>query len=93
MPIYDFTCGDCGPFDLRRSFAEAGEPVTCPSCGEEAKRVYSMPNTRRMPAGLSNAMHRAEKSAHEPEVVSRPAGAAASHGHRHGHARPWSLGH
>ncbi len=93
MPIYDFICEDCGPFELRRALAEAGEPVACYSCGEQAKRVYSMPNTRRMSAGLSKALGRAEKSAHEPEVVSRPVGGAPSHGHRHNHGRPWSLGH
>lgn len=91
VPIYDFICENCGPFELRRSFAEAGEQAVCPSCEEEAKRVYSMPNTRSMSTGLSKAMNRAEKSAHEPEVVSRPAGGAPSQGHNHG--RPWSLGH
>jgi putative FmdB family regulatory protein len=73
MPNYEFLCEYCGPFEQRRSFAEAGDPIMCPSCGEEARRIYSTPNTRRMPAALSNAMHRAEKSAHEPEVVRHPA--------------------
>ena len=95
MPVYDFVCDDCGPFEQRRSLAEAGDPMACPRCGKEARRVYSMPNTKRMPAGLSKAMDRAEKSAHEPEVVRRPAG-GGSKGHGHGHAhrgRPWALGH
>ena len=74
MPVYEFVCEDCGPFEQRRPFAEAGEPMACPSCGHEARRVYSIPNTRRMPTALSGAMDRAEKSAHEPEVVRRPAG-------------------
>ena len=93
MPVYDFICDDCGPFDQRRSLAEAGDPVTCPRCGKEARRVYSMPNTRRMPTGLSKAMDRAEKSAHEPEVVRRPAGGFGK-AHRHGRGgRPWAMGH
>ncbi len=95
MPVYDFVCDDCGPFEQRRSLAEAGDPMACPKCGEEARRVYSMPHTKRMPTGLSKAMDRAEKSAHEPEVVRRPAG-GGSKGHGHGHAhrgRPWALGH
>jgi hypothetical protein len=33
-----------------------------------------MPATRKMPAALSNAMHRVEKSTHEPEIVRRPEG-------------------
>jgi putative FmdB family regulatory protein len=92
VPVYEFVCEDCGPFEQRRSFAEAGDPMACPSCGGEAKRVYSMPNTRRMPTALSGAMDRAEKSAQEPEVVRRPTGGAGK-GHRHSHGRPWTLGH
>ncbi|HLL57303.1 MAG TPA: zinc ribbon domain-containing protein [Rubrobacteraceae bacterium] len=95
MAIYDFVCEDCGSFEQRRSFAESGAPAACPSCGREARRVYSMPNTRRMPDALSGAMNRAEKSAHEPEVIQRPAGGGASSNkkHQHTHGRPWALGH
>ena len=94
MPIYDFDCGDCGGFEQRRPFAEASDPTTCPSCGKEARRVYSMPSTRKMPAGLSKAMDRAEGSAYEPEVVRRPVGGATSGAkHRHSHGRPWAMGH
>ena len=54
-----------------------------------------MPNTRRMPGALSGAMNRAEKSAHEPEVIQRPAGGGASSNKKqqHTHSRPWALGH
>lgn len=94
MPVYEFICNDCGPFEQRRSFAEAGDPIVCPSCGREARRVYSIPNTRRMPAALSSAMDRAEKSAREPEVARRPAGGVRPRGaHQHGHGRPRTLGH
>ena len=95
MPVYEFVCEDCGPFEQQRSFAEAGEPMACPSCGREARRVYSIPNTRRMPTALSCATDRAEKSGHEPEVVQRPAAGGASSGkkHQHSHGRPWALGH
>jgi len=73
MPIYEFVCEGCGPFEQRRSFAEAGDPMSCPSCGNEAQRVFSIPNTRSMPVALSGAMNRAEKSAHEPAVMRKPA--------------------
>jgi putative FmdB family regulatory protein len=90
VPNYEFLCEGCGPFEERRSFAEAGDPVMCPSCGEEARRIYSMPSTRRMPAALSNAIDRAEKSAHQPEVVRHPAAGSALPGKRH---RPSHGGH
>ncbi len=88
MPIYEFLCRECGSFEQRRSFAEAGGPTTCPSCGEEARRVYSIPATKNVPSALSSAMYRAEKSAHEPEVARQPVGGEKyrpGHGGHHGH--------
>lgn len=94
MPIYDFLCEDCGPFEEKRSFGETATPAACPVCGGDARRVYSMPNTRTMPAALSNAIHHSEKSAYEPEVARRPKGGTlpgkryqpaggGHHGHNH----------
>lgn len=88
MPTYEFLCEDCGSFEKHRSFQEASDPMTCPSCGEEARRVYSMPATGKAPTAFSNAMHRAEKSAYEPEVARQPAGGVkyrSGHGGHCGH--------
>jgi putative FmdB family regulatory protein len=95
VPTYEFLCEGCEPFEKQRSFVEASDPLACPSCGLAAKRVYHMPATRKMSTALSNAMDRAEKSGHEPEVVQRPAAGGASSGkkHQHSHGRPWALGH
>ncbi len=94
MPNYDFVCEECGSFEQQRPVAEASDPMACPSCGRDARRVYSMPNTRRMPTALSGAMDRAEKSAHEPEVAQRPVGGMRpGKAHQHSDGRPWTLGH
>lgn len=92
MPIYQFLCEECGPFEEHRPFKEAGNPAICPECEGTARRVYHMPNLKPMPTTLSNAMHRAEKSAHEPEVARRPESGVwpgkkyqPSHGGPHGH--------
>jgi putative FmdB family regulatory protein len=74
VPAYEFLCEDCGPFEQQRSFAEASNPMACPSCGLVVGRVYQMPATKKMPAALSNAMYQVEKSTHEPEIVRRPEG-------------------
>jgi putative FmdB family regulatory protein len=93
MPVYEFLCEGCGPFERRRSFEEAGEPMLCPGCGAAAKRVYSVPGVVKTPANISRALNRAEKSAHEPEVV-RQEHSPGAHEHRHrGSGRPWQLGH
>ena len=88
MPIYEFLCEDCGPLEQQRPLAESSEPMSCPSCGLAARRIYHMPATRKIPAALSEAMNRTEKSAHEPEVVGQPSGGTkyrAGHGGHHGH--------
>ena len=92
MPFYEFLCEGCGPFEERRPLDEPRELAACPGCGAGARRVYSVPGVKRTGAGLSGAMDRSEKSAHEPEVVRRPAGGAAP-SHKHDHGRPWTLGH
>jgi putative FmdB family regulatory protein len=92
VPIYEFLCRECGPFEQRHSFGEAGSSMRCPSCSEEARRIYSIPATRKMSTALSNAMNRVEKSTHEPELVRRPEGGTLpgtryhpGHGGHHGH--------
>ena len=93
MPIYEFACEGCGPFEERRAYEEASEAARCPTCEGEARRVYSMPNLKSMSPALSGAMDRAEKSAHEPEVARRKVGGDHA-GHRHvSSGRPWALGH
>jgi putative FmdB family regulatory protein len=92
VPIYEFLCRECGPFEQQRSFAEASDPMRCPSCGLAARRTYTMPATKNLPAAFSNAMDRVEKSVHEPEVVRHPVGSTLpgtryhpGHGGHHGH--------
>jgi putative FmdB family regulatory protein len=40
MPLYDYTCLDCGKrFDVFMSYAEYGtRPVACPACGKKSTR-------------------------------------------------------
>jgi putative FmdB family regulatory protein len=82
MPLYDFVCEGCGPFEQWRPIADPG--AHCPVCSVPARRVYSAPSVRRMDAPLRTALTREEHSAAMPEVVSRPAAGAPLHlGHRH----------
>ncbi|TGQ49811.1 zinc ribbon domain-containing protein, partial [Mesorhizobium sp. M4B.F.Ca.ET.211.01.1.1] len=39
MPVYDYTCAECGHFETVRRIAERDEPAPCPQCGNEAARV------------------------------------------------------
>lgn len=46
MPVYEYRCPACGPFDLRRAFDQAVQPASCPACASPARRVYTSPATR-----------------------------------------------
>ncbi len=93
MPIYEFLCEACGPFEERLSFSESAHSAPCPSCHQASRRVYSMP-------GVSSASQ-AEKEARAlgetgagPQVVKRPGKETASSKRpaRVG-GRPWQIGH
>lgn len=90
MPLYAFRCDTCGPFDVRRPFAEAHEPAYCPVCHALGERVLTPPRLYRTAPGLRRALAIEEQTAHEPAVVSRPPGGFPGRhlhppGHHHRH--------
>jgi len=91
VPIYAFICESCGPFDVVRPIVQASEAAACPTCGGDARRVFSPPGLARLVKPLRTALDREEKSAHEPEVVSVKAGRPLPH--THAPAPPWVLSH
>lgn len=43
MPIYEYTCPQCGmDFELRRRFEEAEQAACCPGCGAESRKQMSI---------------------------------------------------
>ena len=49
MPVYEFRCEACGPFDAHHAMAQVPRSQDCPACGADARRVFSA-------VGLSRAM-------------------------------------
>jgi putative FmdB family regulatory protein len=91
MPVYAFSCADCGPFDVTRRGADAGAPAACPACGAEARRVFTPPGLALLARPVRGLLDREEKSAHEPDVVAHKTGRPMPH--RHEPAPPWVLSH
>lgn len=80
MPVYEYRCPACGPFDLRRALEQATDPAPCPTCSTAARRAYTPPGTRsrRGPVAGAGAADRAlldRARSGEPTVTSAPAGA------------------
>ncbi len=70
MPVYDYLCGDCGPFTDMRPMAECDLPSDCPACGASAPRVIlTPPHFAAMPAATRKAHAANERSAHEPRSL------------------------
>ena len=101
MPVYDYYCATCGPFESSRPMKESSEPAACPQCAALTARVLVAPSLNLMQASTRKAEIRNEKSANAPEVVSRiadPSHRAPRHHEAHDHkrhkpARPWMVGH
>jgi len=91
VPIYAFSCATCGPFDLTRPMAQATDPAWCPSCGGRGDRVLTPPRLARLAKPIRSALDVEEKSAHEPEVVSKKRGRPLPRIHTP--TPPWVLSH
>lgn len=71
MVIYEYRCAQHGVFEVLRPMGAATPLAPCPQCGGEALRALSAPRVRRSSgAAWFGAIEHAEKSRHEPEVVS-----------------------
>jgi putative FmdB family regulatory protein len=87
MPLYEFECRACGPFEASRPIELSSSPLRCPSCQRRAPRILSavaIGRGARAPAGA------------EPRrMVKRAAGAGAPAPPRPQatHGRPWMMGH
>ena len=96
MVLYEYCCDDCGDFAAWNTMAKASEAMPCPTCGEPASRIVSVPYLADMDPNNRIAHQRNERSAHEPRVqTGADLGKRHGHGvrHHHGPARQWMIGH
>jgi putative FmdB family regulatory protein len=77
VAIYEYACKTDGAFELMLPIGAQPQSAPCPVCGTAARRVFSAPMLSRAPRPLVAAIDHAQKSRHEPEVVTSlpPAGA------------------
>ena len=91
MPLYDYSCEACGPFRDWRPMSKAADPVPCPTCEGSAARSVATPFVANMNPHTRIAHQRNEKSANEPQVMTREQVQKLGpkrgdvHGHHHHH--------
>lgn len=90
MPLYDYTCKDCGDFEVWRKMAELSIPLPCPDCESIATRLFIAPNISLNSGSLSSRI----KSTAEPRLVQRKANPTPSPKNQSPRGgRPWMIGH
>lgn len=78
MPLYDYLCTDCGPFEALAPMDRYTEPCDCPDCGSAAPRaLLSAPRLAVMDGARRQAFETNERSRHAPHR-------STAEGRRHG---------
>ena len=71
MPLYNYICDDCGPFEEWVSMQDALKACACPQCEEQSNRDMAAPRLGLMNGTLRRALARSEASGTEPKVVKK----------------------
>lgn len=90
MPLYDYTCANCGDFEAWRTMAEVSQPMACPTCDDVAMRLLVAPNISLNGGSLKSRLG----ASAEPRLVKRQEKVTSmpkNQSQRGG--RPWMLGH
>ena len=67
MPLYDYTCPNCGDFEAWRTMAEVSRMMACPDCDAESVRLLIAPNIN-LNVG---SFRKGTKASSEPRLVKR----------------------
>jgi putative FmdB family regulatory protein len=67
MPLYDYLCDACGPFEALAPMERYADPCDCPDCGSAAPRaLLSAPRLVVMDGARRQAFETNERSRHAP---------------------------
>ncbi len=77
MATYEFTCPRDGVVSQSLPAGQAPPVISCPKCGDPARRRFSVPQLRFGDSRARRLLGATEASAAEPAIVSAPAGRAA----------------
>jgi putative FmdB family regulatory protein len=69
MVIYEYRCIRCGDFETNQPLGTATPSMPCPTCANDAARVWSPPLLIRTAPLLARALAREEASRDHPDVV------------------------
>ena len=70
MPSYSYRCAEGCRFDAIHPMADVPGEMACRECGANARRAVTAPHLSRSGGAAYGLIDGAQRSAHEPEVVS-----------------------
>ncbi|WP_308196980.1 FmdB family zinc ribbon protein [Rhodococcus sp. CH91] len=70
MPLYEFRCDECGPFDVSLPMSEVSAAAPCPSCAQPARRALTPPRLGRGGSTAARLHDATARTASEPGLVS-----------------------
>ncbi|MEM9282733.1 MAG: zinc ribbon domain-containing protein [Verrucomicrobiota bacterium] len=71
MPTYDYSCEDCGTFEVVRPMSDRDAPCLCPYCDKEAQRkLLAAPSISTLAGEVRQAHAINERSADSPKRLS-----------------------
>ncbi len=86
MPVYDYDCQSCGPFNELQTVDRAGEPVPCPRCGAPSPRAFTtMPRLSNLTAERREAYATNERAREVPLSVDQWKENQERRNHKRGH--------
>ncbi|WP_182357298.1 FmdB family zinc ribbon protein [Tomitella gaofuii] len=69
MPVYQFRCDSCGPFDAAHTMATVPDADVCPECRAPSRRTITSPALGRGGSASMRLLDATARSASEPAVV------------------------
>lgn len=69
MPLYEYHCHKCGPFEIIMDSNLITESYICPGCSQQAKRSFSPPAFCSVFSGTRHALHKRVNQSFEPPRV------------------------
>ena len=69
MVTYQYACEVDGLTDVRSPMGTATDTITCPSCSQPAKRVYSMPLVSAVDQKRMKLIDSTKATSDRPEIV------------------------
>lgn len=72
MAVYLYRCPEHGVLEASWAMGSAPQRAHCPTCGAEARRIYTAPRLSLGSPERRALIERTERSARAPEVVAAP---------------------